>query len=74
MVKKTSATKLRENLFDILTQVQNGASVTIERDGKIVARLVPAHTADWRAGISEQPKLLVSARKAFAPMEDLFEE
>ena len=65
---------LRKNLFEMLSEVQKGASVLIERNGKIVAKLVPSHNDDWRAGIAEQPSLLVESNKAFAPMEGLFHE
>ena len=69
-----SATRLRKQLFRTLGEVQKGASVIIERDGKVVARLVPAHQEDWRASISEKPTYLVKERQAFAPLEDLWNE
>ena len=74
MTKKTTATNLRSNLFEMLAQVQKGASISIERNGKIIARLVPAVAADWRQAISEKPRLLVAKEKAFEPIEDLFDD
>ena len=74
MAKKISATRLRKQLFKTLLEVQKGASVLIERDGKVVARLVPSSAVDWRPSIFEQPIILVEEDRAFAPIEDLWDD
>lgn len=74
MTKKISATRLRSTLFDALRDVQRGASILIERNGKVIARLVPSTDKDWRQEISEQPRSLVLEKDVFAPIEDLFDE
>ena len=57
--------------------MQNGASVLIERDGKVVARLVPAideiNQSEWRTVINEKPRYLVKRELAFAPIKDVFD-
>ena len=77
MTKKTNATKLRTELFSILDQVQKGASILIERDGAIVARLVPAGSEasddNWRAPITKKVRYLVDKKRAFAPIKDVFD-
>lgn len=74
MPKRVSATRLRRDLFQTLREVQRGATVLIERDGKVVARLVPAETENWRQAIEHKPRLLVSDEEAFKPLEDWFNE
>ncbi|UCH93292.1 MAG: type II toxin-antitoxin system prevent-host-death family antitoxin [Candidatus Aminicenantes bacterium] len=69
-----SATKLRNNLFEYLAKVSKGETITIQRNGKEVARVVPAQKKDWRDRMRTKVKLLVPPDQAFAPMEDLWED
>ena len=47
---RVSATKARNNFFELLNQVAMGKSVIIERDSKEVAVLTPKETkTDWAA-------------------------
>ncbi len=50
MTIRVSATKARNNFFELLNQVSLGAQVIIERDSKEVAVLAPKKQAmDWTA-------------------------
>ena len=69
-----SATKLRNNLFEYLAKVSKGETLTIQRNGKDVALVVPPQKKDWRDKMRTKVKLLVPPDKAFAPMEDLWED
>ena len=68
-----SATKLRSNLFEYLAKVSKGETITIQRNGKEVARVVPPQKEDWRDKMRKKVKLLVPPDEAFAPMEDVWE-
>ena len=65
-----TATKLRNNLFDLLDQVSKGEVITVQRNGEEVALLVPPKKSDWRDRMTIIPKLLVPPDQAFAPMEN----
>ena len=69
-----SATKLRNNLFEYLAKVSKGETLTIQRNGKDVALVVPPQKKDWRDKMRTKVKFLVPPDKAFAPMEDLWED
>lgn len=71
---KVTATKLRVKLFDLLTAVESGETVSVQKGGRIVALIVPAGRIDWRDGITVRPKLLVSADRAFAPLDEIWED
>ena len=70
---KVTATKLRNNLFKLLSKVAKGETITIHRNGELIAMLVPVKRRNWRDRIRKKPKLLVTVDKAFAPMEDIWE-
>ena len=69
-----TTTELRKNLFAIFDKVAQGETVTVTRGGRPVARVCPAGPTDWRAGVRQQPRLLVPPEEAFAPMDDLWED
>lgn len=68
-----SATKLRNNLFEYLAKVSKGETITIQRNGENVAQVVPPPGKDWRDKMRTKVKLLTTPEKAFAPMEDIWE-
>ncbi len=68
-----TATGLRNNLFNILDKVTHGETVSIKRHGEEIARILPIIDSDWRANTKIKPKLLASQQKAFAPIEDIWE-
>ena len=70
---KISSTNLRKQLFNTLSRVEKGAQVAIERNGKVIAKLMPCGKGDWRDCISQKPKLNGSPIEVFAPIEDLFD-
>ena len=66
-----SATKFRNNRFEYLDMVSKGESITVQRNGKEVAKVVPPQKEDWRDKMRTKVKLLVPPDEAFAPMEDI---
>lgn len=68
-----NATNLRNNLFELLSKVASGETIAIQRNGERVAIISPAKEEDWRNKIRAKPKLTVSPGKAFAPIEDVWE-
>ena len=71
---EVSATKLRNNLFEFLTKVSKGETISVKRNGKDVALIVPPKKEDWRDKMRTKVKLLVPPGEAFAPMEDEWED
>ncbi|MCP4149193.1 MAG: type II toxin-antitoxin system prevent-host-death family antitoxin [bacterium] len=71
---EVSATKLRNNLFELLARVANGESITVQRNGEKVAIVMPVKEKDWRENNNIKAKLLVPPDEAFAPMEDVWED
>jgi prevent-host-death family protein len=69
-----SATKLRNNLFEYLAKVSKGETITIQRNGKEVAMVVPPQKKDWRDNMRTKVRLLVPPEEAFAPMQDIWED
>ena len=69
-----SATKLRNNLFEFLARVSKGETITVQRNGEDVAVVVPAKKENWRDKKKTKARLLVSPDKAFAPMDDIWED
>lgn len=69
-----TATDLRSRLFDVLKEVSKGGVVAIRLNGKEVGRLVPARGKDWRHQLTVKAKMRLPADKAFAPLDDLWEE
>jgi len=54
-------------------KVSKGETITIQRNGKDVAMVVPPQKKDWRDKMRTKVKLLVPPDKAFAPMDDIWE-
>jgi prevent-host-death family protein len=71
---EVSATKLRNNLFEFLTKVSKGETISVKRNGEDVAFMVPPKKEDWRDKMRTKVKFLVPPDKAFAPMEDVWED
>jgi prevent-host-death family protein len=71
---KVTATNLRNNLFELLAQVSEGETITIQRNGEEVAMLIPTQKKDWREKMTIIPKLLAPPEQVFAPMEDEWED
>ena len=69
-----SATKLRNNLFEYLSRVSKGETITIKRNGKNIAVVVPAKKEDWRNKMKAKVKILVPADEAFAPLDEVWED
>lgn len=70
----TTTTALRKHLFALLDKVQQGETVSVTREGRVVARICPVGESDWRARMTERPRLLVSSEEAFAPLDDVWED
>lgn len=61
---RVSATKARNNFFDLLNQVTLGTQVIIEKDAKEVAVMVPKKTGlDWKS-------LLKAAKETHGILKD----
>jgi prevent-host-death family protein len=71
---KVTATALRNNLFELLAKVSKGEFITIQRNGKEVAMIVPPRKNDWRESMKIKPKLLAPPEQAFSPLEDVWED
>ncbi|MCK4763945.1 MAG: type II toxin-antitoxin system prevent-host-death family antitoxin [Candidatus Aminicenantes bacterium] len=69
-----TATKLRSDIFVFLDKVAQGETITVQRNGREVALMVPANRGNWRDRMREKIKLLVPPDEAFAPLEDTWEE
>lgn len=69
-----SATKLRSNLFEFLSKVAGGETLTIQRNGEDVAIVTPPKIKNWRDNRKTKAKLLVPPEEAFAPLEDVWED
>jgi prevent-host-death family protein len=69
-----SATKLRNNLFEILKRVEAGEKVVITHKKKEVAFIVSAKKSDWREKVGMKPKLLVPPEQIIRPIEDIWED
>lgn len=71
---KTTATHLRNHIFELLNHVRAGESITLELNGQEVGKIIPIQQGDWRKKIRVKPKLIVKEiDKAFAPLEDAWE-
>ena len=60
-----SATKLRNHLFEYLKKVSRGETV---------ATVTPPPQKNWRAEMRSHIKLNVAPEKAFAPMDDVWDD
>ncbi len=62
---RVSATAARNNFFDLLNQVALGAKVTVVRDAKEVAEIIPKTTkTDWK-GLEKAMKASAGIFKDF---------
>ena len=62
---RVSATAARNNFFDLLNQVALGAKVTVVRDAKEVAEIIPKTTkTDWK-GLKKAMKASAGIFKDF---------
>jgi len=73
MVSVTSTT-FRKNVFTYLEQVAQGETISVIRNRREVARVVPPGRTDWRKRVSVKPRLLVSAQEVMAPVEDVWKD
>ena len=69
-----SATKLRQNLFELLEKVVNGETIVIQRNNEEVARLVSLRRTNWRERMTVKPEILVSSEELLKPIEEGWEE
>ena len=69
-----SATKLRNHLFDCLNEVARGKSIAVERNGRIVGKIVPIKRGAWRDRLTVKPRLRVSDKDAFLPLKDIWKD
>ncbi len=70
----TSATNLRNNLFDYLDKVTKGETIVIYRNKKEVAKLVPPIVSNWRDLIKTKFEILVPTDEIIEPMEDIWQD
>ena len=70
----TSATKLRNNLFDYLEKVKNGETIIVYRNKKKVAKLVPVNISNWRNQMKTKVKILVPPDEMIEPIEDIWQD
>lgn len=67
---RISATAARNNFFDLLNQVASGVHVTIVKDAKEVAELIPKSTkTDWK-GLIKAMKAAQGIAKDFDPNDN----
>lgn len=70
---KTTATHLRNHLFELLGRVQKGDSIIIELNGHEIGKIIPLHWKDWRKKVTVEAKLKgKEIDKAFAPLDDVW--
>ena len=71
---RITATKLRKNLFNILSMVSKGETISIKRNGKDVAIITSVKNVDWRDKIKTKPKLLIPVDEVFKPLSELWDD
>lgn len=71
---KTSATKLRNNLFDYLEKVTHGETIVVYRNKKEVAKLVPPNITNWRDQMKTKVKICVHPDEITESIEDIWQE
>jgi len=69
-----SATKLRQNLFELLEKAVNGETIVIQRNNEEVARLVSFRRTNWRERMTIKPEILVPPDELLKPIEEGWEE
>ena len=70
----TSATNLRNNLFEYLEKVINGETIIIYRNKKEVAKIVPPRVSNWRERMKTKIKICVPAEQIIEPIEDIWRD
>ena len=70
----TSATNLRNNLFEYLEKVINGETIIIYRNKKEVAKLIPPRVSNWRDQMNTKIKILVPHDEIIEPIEDIWQD
>lgn len=70
----TSATKLRNNLFDYLEKVTNGETIVVYRNKKEVAKLIPPNVSNWRDQMKTKVKILVPPDEIIEPIDDIWQD
>ena len=63
-----SVTELRRDLFQYLKKVASGEAFSIERNHKVIARIIPRQPSDWREKMQEHPEILVSTEELIKPV------
>ena len=71
---KTSATNLRNHLFEFLEKVQNGETIVIHRNKKDVAKLITANKLNWRDQMKIKAELLVPPDEIIKPIEEIWQD
>lgn len=67
---RVSATAARNNFFELLSQVAGGMRVTVVRDAKEVAEIVPKITkTDWK-GLTKAMKASAGILKDYDPKDN----
>ena len=69
-----SVSKFRANLFDYLDLVSGGEIVVIERNNKVVARLVASQQTDWRVNMIVRSEILVEPGELVKPLDGVWDE
>lgn len=67
-MKTVAFTEFRRNASKLLDQVEQGATLHIERHGKVVARLAPAPPAGYIPAWKRPHKPIVTKGKSLARM------
>jgi len=70
----TSATKLRNNLFEYLEKVKNGETIVVYLKKKEVAKLIPPNISNWRDQLKTKIKLLVPPDEIIEPIEGMWRD
>jgi len=70
----TSATKLRNNLFEYLEKVKNGETIIVYRNKKKVAKLVPANVSNWRDQMKTTIKIKVPPDELAKPIDEIWRD
>ncbi len=70
----TSATNLRNNLFDYLEKVTHGETIVVYLNKKEVAKLVPPNITNWRDQMKTKVKICVPPDEMIEPIEDIWQE
>lgn len=73
-MKIISITKLRRYFLDFIKQVEEGEEFIVQRNKKLVARLMPINKLDWRNRMSSVPIINVSVDELIMPLDDVWKD